>query len=52
MLIDVLEFFRNLPKKSCKECGFTINEQSECYTTVCESCLRAEYEKSTVKETK
>ncbi|CAM3652452.1 protein YhfH [Mesobacillus zeae] len=39
MLQNVLEFFRNLPAKSCKECGEPISEQHECYGNTCDSCL-------------
>ncbi|WP_343795349.1 protein YhfH [Bacillus carboniphilus] len=40
MLPNVLEFFRNLPKKQCHECGNAIEEQHECYGNVCENCLQ------------
>lgn len=40
MVRNVLEFFRNLPPKQCVECGENIEEQHECYGTVCDKCLR------------
>lgn len=39
MLENVVEFFKNLPKKSCVKCGSTMEEQSECYSHHCEDCL-------------
>lgn len=40
---DVVEFFRNLPEKTCKECGGRMQEdQCECYTTTCEKCSKRE----------
>ena len=38
MLENVVEFFRNLPEKTCSQCGHKIEEQSECYGTTCEDC--------------
>lgn len=38
MLENVLEFFRNLPKKNCATCGETIEEQHECYGNQCDKC--------------
>ncbi|MCQ6267313.1 YhfH family protein [Fictibacillus sp. WQ 8-8] len=34
-----LEFYRNLPKKQCRECGKTIEEQHESYVYECERCM-------------
>ncbi|AIE60054.1 protein YhfH [Bacillus methanolicus] len=34
-----VEFFKNLPKKVCPECGQTITEQAESYLMECERCL-------------
>jgi len=39
MLPNILEFFRNLPQKFCMICGSKIEEQSECYSNVCHSCI-------------
>lgn len=39
MLENALEFFRNLPPKTCTECGDVIEEQHECYGNKCEKCL-------------
>lgn len=37
-MINVLEFFRNLPKKSCQQCGYEMAEQADCYVNVCDDC--------------
>lgn len=39
MLLSPVEFFRNLPKKECPECGEFIEEQAESYVTECDRCL-------------
>lgn len=39
MLTSPVEFFRNLPKKVCPECGEQINEQAESYMMECDRCL-------------
>ncbi|WP_335870162.1 protein YhfH [Bacillus sp. 2205SS5-2] len=39
MLINVVDFFKNLPAKQCSNCGETIEEQHECYGNQCENCL-------------
>ncbi|WP_084361076.1 protein YhfH [Neobacillus fumarioli] len=39
MLINPIEFFRNLPKKQCSECGQQIDEQAESYLMECDRCL-------------
>lgn len=39
MLGKITEFFRNLPKKKCVECGKEIEEQHECYGNKCNDCL-------------
>jgi predicted nucleic acid-binding Zn ribbon protein len=39
MIENVLEFFRNLPKKQCIECGEAISEQHECYGNTCDGCM-------------
>ncbi|MFE8699461.1 protein YhfH [Cytobacillus sp. FJAT-54145] len=39
MLQSPVEFFRNLPKKVCPECGQTVNEQAESYLMECDYCL-------------
>ncbi|QPC46008.1 protein YhfH [Mangrovibacillus cuniculi] len=39
MLTNVMEFFRELPKKTCTKCGEHIEEQHECYGNVCDHCL-------------
>lgn len=38
MLVNVLEFFRNLPAKVCHKCGKEMVEQHDCYTNTCEEC--------------
>ncbi|WP_114352914.1 protein YhfH [Saliterribacillus persicus] len=37
-MINVIEFFRNLPKKKCAKCGGNITEQADCYNNVCDNC--------------
>lgn len=39
MLTSPLDFFRNLPKKVCAECGEPMEEQAESYLMECERCL-------------
>lgn len=40
---EVVEFFKNLPEKTCQECGTVIKEeQCECYVTTCEKCSKKE----------
>ncbi|QTD41147.1 protein YhfH [Sporosarcina sp. Te-1] len=38
MLENVVEFFKNLPPKTCMACGEEIEEQHECYSNTCEEC--------------
>lgn len=38
MLVNIIEFFKNLPAKSCVACGDEISEQHECYTNKCDKC--------------
>ena len=38
MLINVIEFFKNLPAKKCATCGEEIVEQHECYGNKCDKC--------------
>ncbi|MBP1933602.1 protein YhfH [Ammoniphilus resinae] len=38
MLIPINEFFRTLPQKCCAKCGEVVEEQADCYTTICENC--------------
>lgn len=37
-MFNVIEFFRNLPKKMCAHCGEEIIEQADCYKNICEQC--------------
>jgi len=37
-LVNVIEFFRNLPKKKCTHCGFEMIEQADCYSNLCDEC--------------
>ncbi|UOR13188.1 protein YhfH [Halobacillus amylolyticus] len=37
-MMNVLEFFRNLPKKQCASCGNVIQEQADCYGNLCDEC--------------
>lgn len=38
MLENVIEFFKNLPKKTCVTCGNEIEEMHECYGSKCDAC--------------
>lgn len=38
MLENVVEFYKNLPPKTCVTCGEEMEEQHECYSTTCEEC--------------
>lgn len=38
MIVNVIEFFKNLPAKKCVTCGNEIEEQHECYNTKCDAC--------------
>ena len=40
MLQSSTEFFKNLPKKECPECGQIVEEQHESYLMECDHCLR------------
>ncbi len=40
-MIPVVEFFENLPEKYCARCGSVIQEQADCYNTVCHECADA-----------
>ncbi|WP_084178959.1 protein YhfH [Virgibacillus alimentarius] len=37
-MMSVVEFFRNLPKKRCHQCGNAMNEKADCYRNVCDEC--------------
>ncbi|WP_082130153.1 protein YhfH [Aneurinibacillus tyrosinisolvens] len=39
-----LEFYRNLPKKMCSECGEHFEEQAESYLHECERCFGRNHE--------
>lgn len=34
-----VEFYKNLPKKVCPECGQVMTEQAESYLMECDRCL-------------
>lgn len=38
MLIPAKDFFENLPVKMCCKCGCAMEEQTECYETLCSDC--------------
>jgi len=38
-MLNPVEFFKNLPKKVCPECGQMVEEQAESYLMECERCL-------------
>jgi len=35
---NIVEFYRNLPKKRCQECNQVINEKADCYSNICDEC--------------
>lgn len=37
-MINVIEFFRNLPSKKCYNCGNTMHEKADCYGNLCDEC--------------
>lgn len=37
-MINVIEFFKNLPKKKCHNCGKDIIEKADCYGNLCDEC--------------
>ena len=37
--MEPLTFYQTIEKKECSACGCTMEEQSECYINVCNSCL-------------
>jgi NADH pyrophosphatase NudC (nudix superfamily) len=39
-----VEFFRNMPKKICPECGEHMEEQAESYMIECDHCLEKKAE--------
>ncbi|MDQ0245177.1 putative Zn-ribbon and HTH transcriptional regulator [Bacillus fengqiuensis] len=41
---NYLEFYKNLPPKSCVNCGYIMIEQHESYSTKCEHCLSKGHE--------
>ncbi|WP_088072825.1 protein YhfH [Gottfriedia luciferensis] len=40
MLVKMSEFLKLLPKKQCKQCNSTIEEQHDCYSNTCSNCLK------------
>lgn len=37
-MMNIIEFFRNLPKKYCSHCGIAMNEKADCYGNICDDC--------------
>ncbi|WP_226576803.1 protein YhfH [Halobacillus litoralis] len=37
-MMNIVEFFRNLPKKHCSNCGNVIQEKADCYGNICDDC--------------
>ncbi|MFC7746271.1 protein YhfH [Lentibacillus kimchii] len=37
-MMNVVEFFRNLPHKKCHNCGQIISEKADCYGNLCDNC--------------
>ena len=52
MLQSPVEFFRNLPKKVCPECGQHMLEQAESYLMECDRCLSKKEEQLNEKAAK
>ncbi|WP_342718479.1 protein YhfH [Bacillus paramycoides] len=42
MIDQPMEFFRNLPTKTCAYCGKEIDEQHEAYHNKCDDCVHEE----------
>lgn len=42
MIDQPMEFFRNLPTKTCAHCGKEIDEQDEAYHNKCDDCVHEE----------
>lgn len=42
MIDQPMEFFRNLPTKTCAHCGKEIDEQHEAYHNKCDDCVHEE----------
>lgn len=39
-MINIIEFFKTLPKKKCHQCGSDIKELADCYINLCDECLQ------------
>lgn len=37
-MINVIEFFEDLPKKKCHSCGSEMKEKADCYSNKCDEC--------------
>ncbi|WP_156288820.1 protein YhfH [Oceanobacillus salinisoli] len=37
-MVNILEFFKSLPKKKCTQCGGEIHEKADCYGNICDEC--------------
>ncbi|WP_074598143.1 protein YhfH [Sediminibacillus halophilus] len=37
-LLSIVEFFKNLPRKKCHNCGKEILEKADCYGNLCDHC--------------
>lgn len=37
-MINVIEFFSNLPKKKCVKCQEDMVEKADCYGNLCDEC--------------
>lgn len=38
MVESIVEFYKNLPPKTCATCEIELEEQHECYSNICHSC--------------
>ncbi|HLQ73281.1 MAG TPA: protein YhfH [Bacillota bacterium] len=37
-MINVLDFFKRLPKKRCQNCHTIMAEKADCYGNLCDDC--------------
>lgn len=52
MLIPVQKFFSSLAEKCCNRCGQSIQEQADCYQTICNACGDAYFYSLNSKESR
>jgi len=37
-MMNIIEFFKHLPKKHCSRCGSEMLEKADCYGNLCDDC--------------